>query len=123
VIAAALLHDTVEDTDTSLQELKGQFGAEVADIVAEVTDTKWLRKQARKRLQISRALKSSQRARLIKLADKISNLRDLIGNPPADWTLEQKRTYFDWAKKVVDNLRGTNTKLERRFSALYRMRP
>lgn len=123
VIAAALLHDTVEDTDTSLQELRGQFGARVADIVAEVTDTKWLKKGSRKRLQISKASKSTEGARLVKLADKIANLRDIIASPPAGWSLTRKREYFDWAKRVVDQLRGTNQSLERRFDSLYRKRP
>ena len=123
VIAAALLHDTVEDTDTSYQELRGQFGTKVADIVAEVTDTKWLQKGSRKRLQISKASRSTQGAKLVKLADKIANLRDIIASPPADWSLTRKREYFDWAKRVVDEVRGTNLKLERRFDSLYRKRP
>jgi GTP diphosphokinase / guanosine-3',5'-bis(diphosphate) 3'-diphosphatase len=123
VIAAALLHDTVEDTDTSYQELRGKFGARVADIVAEVTDTKWLQKGSRKRLQISKASRSTEGAKLVKLADKIANLRDMIGSPPASWSLARKREYFDWAKQVVDQVRGTNLKLERRFDSLYRKRP
>jgi guanosine-3',5'-bis(diphosphate) 3'-pyrophosphohydrolase len=123
VIAAALLHDTIEDTTTTYQELRGQFGARVADIVAEVTDTKFLEKAARKRIQIARASKSSSDAKLVKLADKIANLRDIIGNPPADWPLDRRQSYFDWAKQVVDQVRGTNAKLERKFDALYRKRP
>ncbi len=123
VIAAALLHDTVEDTDTSYQELRGQFGASVADIVAEVTDTKWLQKGSRKRLQISKASRATEGARLVKLADKIANLRDIIASPPASWSLARKRECFDWAKQVVDQVRGTNAKLERRFDSLYRKRP
>jgi guanosine-3',5'-bis(diphosphate) 3'-pyrophosphohydrolase len=123
VIAAALLHDTIEDTDTSYQEVRGQFGARVADIVAEVTDTKWLQKGARKRLQISKAARATEGAKLVKLADKIANLRDIIANPPADWSVSRKREYFDWAKRVVDQVRGTNLRLERRFDSLYRKRP
>jgi len=123
VIAAALLHDTIEDTTTTYQELRGQFGARVADIVAEVTDTKFLEKGARKRIQIARASKSSSDAKLVKLADKIANLRDIIGNPPADWPLDRRQSYFDWARQLVDEVRGTNAKLERKFDALYRKRP
>jgi len=123
VIAAALLHDTIEDTETDYQELRGQFGSRVADMVVEVTDTKWLQKGSRKRLQVSKATKSSEGAKLIKLADKISNLRDVISSPPAGWSLARKREYFDWAKEVVDNVRGANAKLERRFDSLYRRRP
>ena len=123
VRASALLHDTIEDTETTHDELRGQFGDEIADIVAEVTDTKWVEKTVRKRLQISKAATSTQGAKLVKLADKICNLRDIIASPPADWSLEQKREYFDWAKAVVDQIRGTNLKLERRFDQLYRQRP
>jgi guanosine-3',5'-bis(diphosphate) 3'-pyrophosphohydrolase len=123
VIAAALLHDTIEDTATSDQELRGQFGAEVADIVLEVTDEKGLRKRSRKRLQVSKAAKSSAGAKLVKLADKIANLRDILASPPADWSLERQREYFDWAKSVIDGVRGTNAQLERRFDSLYRKRP
>lgn len=123
VLAAALLHDTVEDTETSHDELRGQFGDEIADMVAEVTDTKWLEKNSRKRLQISKAAGASHGARLVKLADKIANLRDIIASPPAGWTLDRKREYFDWAKAVIDQIRGTNARLERRFDQLYRQRP
>jgi guanosine-3',5'-bis(diphosphate) 3'-pyrophosphohydrolase len=123
VLAAALLHDTIEDTETDYDEIKGQFGVEVAEIVAEVTDTKWLKKTSRKRLQVSKAARASSGAKLVKLADKISNLRDIIASPPSDWSLERKRQYFDWAKEVVDRVRGTNSKLERRFDQLYRQRP
>lgn len=123
VLIAALLHDTIEDTETDYEELRGQFGADVAEIVAEVTDTKWLKKTSRKRLQISKAARASNGAKLVKLADKISNLRDIIANPPNDWSVERKRQYFDWAKEVVDQIRGANAKLERRFDQLYRQRP
>jgi guanosine-3',5'-bis(diphosphate) 3'-pyrophosphohydrolase len=123
VIAAALLHDTVEDTETDIQEIAGQFGDLIAGIVAEVTDTKWLQSSARKQLQISKAGKSSQEAKLVKLADKIANLRDMIGSAPAGWSTQRKREYFDWAKQVVDQIRGTNEALERRFDSLYRQAP
>lgn len=123
VIAAALLHDTLEDTETSEQELIGRFGESVAGIVAEVTDTKWLQKRARKQLQISKASKSSHEAKLVKIADKIANLRDIIADAPADWSLERQREYFDWAKNVIDGLRGTNEALERKFDSLYRQKP
>ena len=122
-LAAALLHDTIEDTETSYQELRGEFGKQVADIVAEVTDTKWLGKTARKQIQVSKAARSSDRAKLVKIADKIANLRDIFSRPPADWTDERKSQYFEWAKSVVDRLRGTNERLERRFDALYRQLP
>lgn len=123
VIASALLHDTLEDTETSPAELKGAFGAQIAAIVEEVTDVKWLAKTSRKRLQVARASRASLRAKQVKLADKICNLRDLLASPPKDWSIERKREYFDWAKSVVDQLRGTNPRLERRFDQLYRQRP
>lgn len=122
-LAAALLHDTIEDTETTPDELKGLFGETVAAVVEEVTDVKWLKKRARKQLQIARAGRASKRARLVKLADKISNLEDILASPPAEWSGDRKRQYFDWAKRVVDEVRGTNERLERRFDRLYRQRP
>ena len=123
VIAAALLHDTLEDTETSWQELRGDFGEEIADVVLEVTDTKWIRKEVRKRLQVARAARSSDKAKLVKLADKICNVRDIAAHPPAGWALERKRQYFDWAKEVVDQIRGTHAELEQRFDEVYALKP
>jgi guanosine-3',5'-bis(diphosphate) 3'-pyrophosphohydrolase len=123
VIAAALLHDTVEDTETSWQELRGEFGDEIANIVLEVTDVQWLRKIVRKRLQVAKARHASQAARLVKLADKICNLRDVAARPPANWSLERRREYFEWAKEVVDKLRGTHPGLERKFDDAYALKP
>lgn len=123
VIASALLHDTLEDTETSPAELKGEFGAQIAAIVEEVTDVKWLESKSRKRLQVARASRASERAKLVKIADKICNLRDILASPPKGWSLERKRAYFDWAKSVVDQLRGVSPRLERNFDRLYRRRP
>jgi guanosine-3',5'-bis(diphosphate) 3'-pyrophosphohydrolase len=123
VIAAALLHDTIEDTQTTRQELRGEFGDDISDVVLEVTDVKWTGKDLRKRLQETKARHSSGKARLVKLADKICNLRDLVGHPPAGWSLERKQQYFEWAKKVVDGLRGTHPQLEKRFDEIYALKP
>lgn len=119
VIAAALLHDTVEDTDTSIKELEARFGKRVASIVAEVTDDKSLTPEERKQLQIVKASSNSRGAKLVKLADKIANLRDLSATPPADWSLERRTEYFQWAKQVVQGLRGTNASLEAAFDQIY----
>ena len=101
VLLAAILHDTVEDTMTTEQELVRHFGKEVADIVIEVTDDKALPKAERKRLQVVHAPHISRRARRVKLADKICNLRDITTSPPADWSVDRKREYFDLAKAVL----------------------
>jgi len=123
VLAAALLHDTLEDTETTRDELKAAFGPKITQIVEEVTDDKRLPKQQRKELQVAHAAHISKSAKLVKLADKIANLSDIIASPPPDWSLERKREYFNWAKRVIDQVRGTNAKLERRFDGLYRQRP
>ncbi|ACB68174.1 metal dependent phosphohydrolase [Burkholderia ambifaria MC40-6] len=123
VIVAAVLHDTIEDTETTEQELLRLFGKDVADIVMEVTDDKSLPKEERKRLQVEHAATISRRAKLVKLADKICNLRDITRRPPADWPLERKQAYFDWAKSVVDRMRGVHPGLEGIFDAAYDARP
>jgi len=121
-LAAALLHDTIEDTDATYDELESLFGKEIAAIVQEVTDDKSLPKAERKRLQVEHARSISHRAKLVKLADKICNLRDLLLSPPSGWENERKQAYFEWAKAVVDGLRGSNRKLESVFDALYARR-
>ena len=123
VLAAAFLHDTIEDTNTTYDDLRGEFGTAVADLVVEVTDTKFLEKASRKRMQVARAGHASDGAKLVKLADKICNLRDMLGSPPAGWSVERRQRYFDWAKEVIDEIRGTNAELERTFDRLYRQRP
>ena len=123
VLAAALLHDTIEDTNTTQDELEIVFGHEIANIVAECSDDKSLSKMERKQAQIAHAGTISPRAKLVKLADKIANVSDIDGAPPAGWSVERKREYFDWAKQVVDQMRGTNAALEARFDAEYAKRP
>ena len=118
VLCAAILHDTLEDTRTTPKELSDRFGAAVAGIVEEVTDDKSLPKEERKRLQIEHASGLSAAAKLVKLADKCDNLRDLLESPPADWPPERRLAYFDWAAAVAAGLRGTHPGLEADFDAL-----
>jgi guanosine-3',5'-bis(diphosphate) 3'-pyrophosphohydrolase len=115
IVAAAILHDTLEDTETTLDELQREFGARVAGLVAEVTDDKSLPKQLRKQLQIDHAPHKSRGAALIKVADKICNLRDLAGSPPKRWTEERRRKYIEWACKVVTALPIKQHRLRRVF--------
>src|SRR3989440_8411935 len=119
VLCAALLHDTVEDTATTHDELVHAFGSRIARIVAEVTDDKRLPKAERKRLQVEHAPALSPEAKLVKLADKLVNLRDVDQRPPAKWDLARRREYFEWAKNVVDRLRGTHVRLEAAFDGAY----
>ncbi len=121
VLVAALLHDTIEDTDTTAEELEREFGAEICQVVCEVTDDKSLPKQERKQGQIDHAHGLSDRAKLVKLADKICNLRDLAASTPPDWSLQRQQEYFTWAKQVVDQMRGTHPRLEDLFDNAYRM--
>jgi len=127
VLCAALLHDTVEDTATTHEELVDAFGSRVARIVAEVTDDKRLPRAERKRLQIEHAPHISREEKLVKLADKVCNLRDVAERPPAGWDLGRRREYFDWAKQVIDGLRGAPgedlRRLEAAFDAAYARRP
>jgi GTP diphosphokinase / guanosine-3',5'-bis(diphosphate) 3'-diphosphatase len=123
VLAAAILHDTIEDTPTTHDELDMHFGREVANIVAEVTDDKRLPKDARKAAQIEHAANLSPAARLVKLADKTCNLRDVANTPPVGWDLERRREYFDWAKAVVERIRDTDPHLLAIFANAYQARP
>jgi guanosine-3',5'-bis(diphosphate) 3'-pyrophosphohydrolase len=123
VLCAALLHDTVEDTDTTSEEIEAKFGAQIRAIVDEVSDDKTLGKSERKRLQIEHAPTLSREAKLVKLADKICNVRDMAVSPPAGWPLDRQREYFDWTRAVVDGLRGVSPVLEALFDRAYAARP
>ena len=115
VLIAAILHDTVEDVGVTKDDIVKQFGERVAGIVMEVTDDKTLPKEERKRLQVEHAPHLSPEAKLVKLGDKISNISDVMNNPPADWDLERRREYIEWGEKVVEGLRGSNQALEKTF--------
>jgi guanosine-3',5'-bis(diphosphate) 3'-pyrophosphohydrolase len=122
-LAAAVLHDTIEDTKTTADELRELFGDRVTNIVMEVTDDKSLLKAERKKRQVEQASFLTPQAKLLKLADKIANLRDVALRSPADWSLERRREYFDWAKQVIDGLRGVHPQLEAVFDAAYQAKP
>ena len=119
VLCAALLHDTIEDTNTTADELRVLFGEVITSVVLEVTDDKNIDKSERKRLQVANAPMLSERAKLVKLADKICNVYDMVAAPPADWSLTRKREYLEWAKDVVDRIRGTHPGLEGIFDEVY----
>ncbi len=120
VLCAAILHDTVEDTETTLPELTERFGPVIARIVGEVTDDTSLPKAQRKQLQVEHARYLSRAAKLVKLADKICNLRDVAEDPPANWSRERRIEYFEWAKRVIDGVRGVHAGLEAAFDAVYK---
>lgn len=122
-LQAAILHDTIEDTETTEEELRLRFGGVVADIVVELTDDKSLPKQRRKELQVEHAPHKSNAAALVKLADKTCNLRDIANTPPADWTVQRRQEYFDWAKRVVDGLPKVSEPLLTAFLSAYAHRP
>jgi (p)ppGpp synthase/HD superfamily hydrolase len=115
LIAAALLHDVIEDQGVTAEELTKLFGEEIASLVVEVTDDKSLPKAERKRRQVEETPRKSARARLLKLADKTSNLRSLLHSPPSGWPLERRREYLAWARAVADGARGLSPWLEQRF--------
>jgi len=117
-LQAAILHDTIEDTQTTGEELEACFGTEVRQLVEEVTDDQRLPKAERKRLQIEHAPHLSPKAKLIKIADKISNMRDVTHFPPAHWPHQRRCEYLDWAEKVVAGLRGLNPAVEELFDQM-----
>lgn len=112
LLVASILHDTLEDTDATPEEIRTQFGEEVLALVIEVTDDRSLPQKERKQLQVETAPHKTPKAKLLKIADKISNVQDIITSPPKDWSLERKQEYLLWTERVVAGLRGVNTTLE-----------
>jgi (p)ppGpp synthase/HD superfamily hydrolase len=117
-LQAAILHDTIEDTETSPQELQHYFGQEICLLVQEVTDDKSLPKQERKRLQVEHARNLSAAGKLIKIADKICNVSEITATQPAEWPLQRKLEYLDWAERVVSGCRGCSLELAQHFDAV-----
>jgi guanosine-3',5'-bis(diphosphate) 3'-pyrophosphohydrolase len=115
LLLAAVLHDTVEDTDTSFAELEVRFGPTVAGLVREVTDDKTLKKEQRKQRQVDLAPHASERAKQLKIADKICNIRDIMYHPPAHWELARRQEYLRWSTRVVAGCRGVNPRLDRAY--------
>jgi (p)ppGpp synthase/HD superfamily hydrolase len=120
VLQAAILHDTIEDTDATPEEIEREFGADVRDLVLEMTDDMSLPSPQRKLKQIDRAGSLSARAKLIKIADKIANVGDIARHPPDDWTTERREKYFNWTEQVVARVRGTNAALEASYDEALR---
>lgn len=118
LLLASILHDTIEDTDATPEEIKAEFGEEVLALVLEVTDDRSLPKEVRKQRQVETAPYKSHRAKMLKIADKISNIQDIIRTPPKDWSLERRQEYVLWSERVVAGLRGVNEKLESRYEVL-----
>ncbi|KAI9159413.1 Guanosine-3',5'-bis(diphosphate) 3'-pyrophosphohydrolase MESH1 [Blastocladiella emersonii ATCC 22665] len=119
VLQAAVLHDTVEDTDTTPDEIREHFGERVALIVAEVTDDKHLPSAERKQKQVETAPHKSHGAQLVKLADKLYNLRDLTRKAPTGWTAQRIQAYFAWSKRVTDGCKHANAQLAAKLDELY----
>ena len=120
LIIAGLLHDCIEDQGVTHAELVALFGVDVADLVRDVTDDKTLLKAERKRLQVAQAPHKSDRAKMLKIADKTSNLRALAVSPPNGWDAQRIRDYYAWAQAVVAGCRGVNAFLEAKFDAAWR---
>jgi len=123
LVMAGLLHDTIEDTGTTGDELAAVFGEDVASLVVEVTDDTSLDRESRKRIQVETASMKSRRARMIKIADKIANLRSIAESPPMGWSPRRKREYVSWAREVVAACSDTNVRLEKLFEEAARAQP
>lgn len=120
ILQSAILHDTVEDTETTYEEIETNFGKEVRDIVAEVTNDMNISRPERKLAEIENAKTMSFKAKTVRLADKLYNLRDLQKSTPTGWSEERVREYFKWAKKVAENLKGTNKNLENALDDVFK---
>ncbi|MEZ5841053.1 MAG: HD domain-containing protein [Hyphomicrobiales bacterium] len=119
LIAAALLHDVIEDTDHVEADIEAAFGADITALVVAVTDDVSLPKSERKELQIARAPHLSPRAKMLKIADKTSNLRAILASPPAGWDFYRRQAYYNWASAVVGHCRGISPSLEAAFDAAF----
>lgn len=119
ILQAAVLHDTIEDTDTTYDEICDKFGKEVADYVAEVTDDKKISKTERKKLQVKNAPHKSYGAKIIKLADKLHNLKTSITSTPQTWSAERVQGYYIWSYFVIKGVRGTNVYLEAELDKVF----
>lgn len=119
-LQAAVLHDTIEDTKTSYDELQALFGYKVAAIVQECSDDKSLGKVQRKQLQIEHASSVSDEAKLVKLADKYSNLNSIFTDPPSEWSDSQRTGYFIWSYLIVEQQKGINEKLDKKLEDLFK---
>ncbi len=117
-LMAAVLHDTIEDTETTPEELEAQFGTAVRRLVEEVTDDKGLEKKVRKKLQIKHAPGLSRSAKIIKISDLSCNLADIIENPPTTWAKKRRSDYLNWTEQVIAGCRGGNDALERHYDQL-----
>ncbi|HEU4718841.1 MAG TPA: HD domain-containing protein [Bacteroidia bacterium] len=120
ILIAAVLHDVVEDTPVTGNEIAERFGPRIARIVIELTDDKFLPKEERKRQQLLTSGQLSKEARLIRICDKICNVHDILYAPPRDWPVSRRKDYLEWANAVVNKIRGTHEELEKRFDELYR---
>lgn len=117
-LQAALLHDTMEDAGATHANLVAEFGHDVADVVAELTNPKDFGPGGKAAWQAAHATRMSPRAAAVKVADKTANLRDLISSPP-DWDTQRKRKYFDDARQVVQAMSSKHPILDRLFSTTY----
>lgn len=120
LLTAAVLHDTIEDTETSASEIESHFGSLVLNLVLEVTDDKNLSKEERKKLQVLHAPHKSLLAKKLKLADKICNVYDILHHPPGNWSAERKHNYLTWAENILTGLKGANPLLEEHLAELIR---
>jgi len=117
LVAACYLHDAVEDTNVTEETVRSEFGDEIADLVMEVTDPPDLKGKARRERQVAHTAAAGPRVKRLKLADKTSNVEELIGLPAKRFDTKANAKYLKWARRVVDVCRGTEPQLEARFDA------
>jgi guanosine-3',5'-bis(diphosphate) 3'-pyrophosphohydrolase len=119
-ICASLLHDTLEDTDTSSDELKKHFGDVIASIVMEVSNDMTLSSQQRRVYELEKVVSLSHKAKLVKIADKLANIRDVSTMPPMGWTREKKQDYFDFALEIINQIGSVSPRLHQIFLRDYK---
>ncbi|EFO18322.1 hypothetical protein LOAG_10172 [Loa loa] len=111
-IIAAILHDIVEHTKTTDEEIRKMFGDEIADIVKECTMVRSMKREARMKSELEKASKLSHKAKLVQLADKLNNIRDIERGTPLGWTKQHVTEYIIFAKDLLSKIRGIHGPLE-----------
>jgi len=113
VLITALLHDVMDDTQTTYEQITSLYGTKVSSYLEEMTSKQGLSLKEQKKQQIMQAFRQNPSVAIIKLSDKLSNLKTLATSPPPSWSRDRIDQYFQWAQTVIENLPESNQLLKK----------